>query len=204
MLDDTNHRPDESNDAILSDHSLLRRYRGGSDDAATELYLRYAHRLRDLARSKLTGPITSRVDWEDIVQSVFGSVFRRVREGLYDVPPGEELWKLFLVVALNKIRDQGRYHNAAKRDVRQTTQASFMAEAFASQAATNTAACDFLELVVTETLDGMSPEHKQVVDLRMQGHEVQEIADETRRSKRTVERLLQQARAYLAANLDEE
>ncbi len=146
----------------------------------------------------------TRVDWEDVVQSVFGSVFRRVREGLYDVPPGEELWKLFLVVALNKIRDQGRHHNAAKRDVRQTVQASFVAETFNSRVAEDRAACDFLELVVDEALQEMSPGHKQVVDLRMQGYEVQEIADRTKRSKRTVERLLQQARAHLATYLDEE
>src|SRR5205085_1964193 len=29
-----------------TDHSLLRRFRSGSEDAATELYVRYVHRLR--------------------------------------------------------------------------------------------------------------------------------------------------------------
>ena len=37
---------------------------------------------------------------EEIVQSVFGSFFRRARSGDYDVPVGDELWKLFLVIAL--------------------------------------------------------------------------------------------------------
>ena len=31
------------------DQSLLQRYRRGDDDAATELYMRYAHRLQALA-----------------------------------------------------------------------------------------------------------------------------------------------------------
>ena len=39
-------------------------------------------------------------------------------QGDYDVPPGEELWGLLLVIALNKIRTEETFHRAAKRDVR--------------------------------------------------------------------------------------
>src|SRR5271167_4544767 len=98
-----------------SDHSLLSRYRGGSQDAATELYLRYVERLRGLARAQLSANLAAKVEIDDIVQSVFGSFFRGVNDSLYHVPAGEELWKLLLVIALHKIRDQGRYHNTAKR-----------------------------------------------------------------------------------------
>jgi hypothetical protein len=34
------------------------------------------------------------VDAVDLVQSIFRTFFRRVRRGCYDVPDGEELWKL--------------------------------------------------------------------------------------------------------------
>ena len=61
-----------------TDHSLLRRFRGGSEDAATQLYLRYAHRLRALARAKCAPDLAQRLDVEDIVQSVFGSFFREI------------------------------------------------------------------------------------------------------------------------------
>ena len=50
-----------------SDHSLLRRYRRGSEDAATQLYLRYAQRLRGLARAQLSPALAPRVDLDDIV-----------------------------------------------------------------------------------------------------------------------------------------
>ena len=106
---------------VPSDHSLLQRYRLGSQDAATELYLRYAHRLRALARAQISPGLAHWVDLEDVVQSVFGSFFRRAADGYYDVPVGEELWRLFLVIALNKIRRQGAYHHAARRDVRRDT-----------------------------------------------------------------------------------
>src|ERR1700745_2922919 len=85
-----------------SDHSLLRRLRGGDEDAATQLYFRYANRLLALAEKKRSAELASRVDAEDIVQSVFRIFFREAREGHYDVPDGEDLWKLLLVLALNK------------------------------------------------------------------------------------------------------
>src|SRR5947209_8356046 len=106
--------------AAPSDHTLLERYRRGSDDAATQLYLRYARRLHGLAQAQLGPALRRRVDLDDLVQSVFGSFFRRARHGYYDVPAGEELWRLFLVLALHKIRNQAAYHHAAKRDVRRT------------------------------------------------------------------------------------
>ena len=80
-----------------SDGSLLRRLRKGEQDAATRLYLRYAKRLHGLATAQTGQDLKSRVDAEDIVQSVFRTFFRRAQEGHYEVPDGEEIWKLFLV-----------------------------------------------------------------------------------------------------------
>src|SRR3954464_2443879 len=94
----------------VTDASLLRRLRLGSEDAATQLYLRYAHRLHALARARTSSDLARQVDAEEIVQSVFGSFFRGVSRGYYDVPAGEELWKLFLIIALNKIRSKGTYY----------------------------------------------------------------------------------------------
>src|SRR5262249_38717285 len=112
------HTPTEM--STHSDHSLLRRLRTGDQDAATQLYLRYAQRLQLLAPAECSAELARRVDMEDIVQSVFCSFFRGVSDGYYDIPAGEELWKLLLVIALNKIRAKGAFHRAARRDVRQT------------------------------------------------------------------------------------
>ena len=57
-----------------SDHSLLRRFRSGEPDAATELYVRYAQRLQSLAKSQTSHQLSSRFDPEDVVQSVFSHV----------------------------------------------------------------------------------------------------------------------------------
>ncbi len=181
-----------------SDHSLLRRFRRGSQDAATELYLRYAKRLYGLARGRVSADLAPRVDADDIVQSVFKSFFQAVGRGHYDVPAGEELWKILLVIALNKIRTQKAYHRAAKRDARLTAGG----ECFERTLETlqhDEAAYAFLQLATEEALDRLPPSHKQMVELRIQGHEVAQIAVLTGRSKRTVERVLQEARTRLDA-----
>ena len=102
----------------LTDHDLLEKLRGGDCEAATLLYRRYAKRLRQLIRAKCSPALARRLDADDIMQSVFQVFFQGALGGCYDVPAGEELWPLLLVIALNKIRSQGTYHRAAKRDVR--------------------------------------------------------------------------------------
>src|SRR4051794_4952304 len=82
--------PEETRDEV-SDRSLLRKLRQGSEDAARQLYLRYAERLYALARAQSSPDLARRVDAEEIVQSVFGSFFRVAGSGDYDVPEGEEL-----------------------------------------------------------------------------------------------------------------
>ena len=184
----------------VTDRSLLRRLRGGSEDAATALYLRYARRLEALAHARTPPDLARRVDAEDIVQSVFSSFFRGVHRGYYDVPAGEELWKLLLVMALNKIRATGSFHRAAKRDVRATADGHALDGADAPAGVDGTAHAT-LRLVLGEMLDAMPETSRTVVLLRIEGHDVAEIAARTRRSKRTVERVLQDFRRRLATAL---
>lgn len=186
-----------------TDHSLLARYRRGSQDAATRLYARYAQRLRALAVSQCSPDLARRVEADDLVQSVFGSFFRGADKGLYDIPPGEELWKLFLVIALNKIRAQGKRHRAAKRDVRKTRQTDWLEQpweiADQEQAAQLT-----LQLTLDEAMERLTPPQREAIRLRIEGHEVSLIASQLGRSQRTVERLLQEARQRLAEYLLDE
>src|SRR6478752_7985762 len=115
-LEDPDARAEQPPESI-SDRSLLRRLQHGQADASTELYLRYAERLLALTAAQSSAELARRVDPEDIVQSVFRTFFRRVSVGDYDVPDGEEIWKLLLVIALNKIRTTAVHQRAAKRDV---------------------------------------------------------------------------------------
>ena len=188
---------------VPSDHSLLRRFRRGSQDAATQLYVRYVHRLRALVRANCSPQLTRRLEPEDIVQSVFRRFFRRVLKGDYDAPPGEELWGLFLVIALNKIRAEEAFHRAGKRNMQLTVADGEAERLLAAHSGEDDAAYAVLQLTVAEALERFSPQQRLMIELRIQGHRMAEIARQTGRSKRSVERALQEVRVGLRALLEE-
>jgi RNA polymerase sigma-70 factor (ECF subfamily) len=185
--------------AAPSDDSLLRRCHQGSEDAATLLYHRYAQRLRVLVRSQRAPHLEARLDVEDVVQSVFRSFFHAASTGVYEVPDGKDLWQLLGTIALNKIRAQGQFHRAAKRDVRLTTSLGLD-----DPVGTDEADDALLHIAIQDALQQLPPQQRAVVELRLQGYEVADIATRVGRGKRTVERHLQQALVSLAALFEEE
>jgi RNA polymerase sigma-70 factor (ECF subfamily) len=185
---------------VHSDTSLLRRFRLGSEEAATELYRRYAPRLRRLARSQCSTILAQRVDADDIVQSVFCAFFQAARKGFYDIPAGEDLWRLLLVIALNKVRTKKTYHQAAKRDIRQTIAIHSSKTRRHAEDVTRS----LLRIAFEEALIQLGEPEREMVTLLMEGRQVAEIAARLRRSKRTVERNLQAVRQKLRRLLEKE
>lgn len=197
--------PNEAREAEApSDRSLLLRLQMGKADAPTQLYLRYAKRLHALAAKQSSPELARRLGPEDIVQSVFRTFFRRAAAGQYEVPEGEEIWKLLLVIALNKVRAAGAYHRAAKRDVRQTAGGEAIDRAAESGSGRDEAALTVLRLTIDEALSGLPEASRRMVELRVEGHEVAEIAAAVGRSKRSVERVLQDFRKRLDAQIRDE
>jgi RNA polymerase sigma-70 factor (ECF subfamily) len=145
-----------------------------------------------------------RVDPDDIVQSVFRTFFRRAKLGQYSVPEGEELWKLPLVIALNKVRATGAFHRAAKRNVKMTSSGEAFERAVESHPARDEEALRFLRMVVDDLLRYMPQAHRRIIELRIEGHEVNDIARAVQRSKRSVERELQDFRNRLRTLIDED
>jgi RNA polymerase sigma-70 factor (ECF subfamily) len=188
----------------VSDRSLLRRVQGGQPDASMQLYLRYAERLHALVVSQSSPDLARRVDAEDIVQSVFRTFFRRAVHGQYNVPDGEDLWKLLLVIALNKVRAAGAHHRAAKRDMRQTVGGAAFDRAMESELGHDESALSILKMVIDELLEGMPAANRRMIELRIEGYEVAEITERVQRSKRTVERVLQGFRSRLEALIHED
>ena len=186
---------------IPSDGSLLRRFRAGEQDAATALYVRYARRLQALADRQTGHDLAPRFDAEDVVQSVFRTFFRRAAEGLYDVPAGEELWQLLLVLALNKVRKLAVRHRAQKRDAARTIAIDGVGDPPGDD---DHVAYEALKLVVDELVAQLPAPQDRMIQLRIEGHQVAEIASITDRSKRTVERTLQLFRKQLADRIDTE
>lgn len=183
-----------------SDRSLLRRVQGGCQDAAAQLYRKYARRVHALARAQCSPRLARKVEVDDLVQSIFCTFFHKAAQGYYEVPDGDELWGLFLVIALHKIRNKAAYYSAAKRNAKLTGTAADLEGAAAGKSAAEFAE-SFLRLVIAELTEDFPPAHREMVDLRIQGYHVDEIAARTKRSKRTVERFLQDFRKKLEAVL---
>ncbi len=174
------------------------RIRSGHVDAATDLYRRYARRIRALATKQIGKKLGERLEPEEIVQSVFRTFFRRLSQGHYNVPDGEEIWGLFLVIALNKVRSAARFHSAARRDVNRTE--SLPADSSVAQR--DEEDLTTLRQVVNDLLEGLPESHQQIVTLRVEGYTVAEIAEAAGLSKRTTERVLQKFRKLLAAEIE--
>ncbi len=191
-----------SADEAPSDRKLLDRFRAGQDDAATQLYLRYAGRLRALAAKRTATDLKSRIDPEDIVQSVFRTFFRRAARGEYSVPEGDELWKLFLVIALNKVRATRAFHHAAMRDTRQTATGTEIQNSIGQ--GQDEEALSTLRMTIDELLSGLPTTSRDIIAMRIEGHDVIAIAERTGRAKRSVERVLQEFRTALNLELGEE
>src|SRR5262249_43983197 len=195
---------DAPSPGVASDGSLLRRFQGGHQGASTELYLRYAQRVHALIVAQSSKDLARRVNAEEIVQSVFRTFFRRAAQGHYSVPDGEEMWKLLLVIALNKVRAAGAFHRAAKRDVRKTVGGEAFERAIESQHAGDENALAVLRMVIEELMEGLPAANKRMIELRIEGYEVAEITERVRRSKRTVERVLQGFRNRLEGLIHED
>ena len=190
--------PEFSNSELRTDHSLLRQFRGGQVDAATELYSRYATRLLELAKSRTGVQLGQSVDPEDVVQSVFRTFFRRAAAGSYQVPNGDTLWKLLMVIALNKIRSLADYHRAGKRDVRRTQPILGVLPSDHEEESLN-----ILQITIDELTSQLHESHQQMIRMRIEGYGVEEIATKVQRSKRTTERVLQAFREQLFAAIHE-
>ena len=181
-----------------TDRSLVSLVRSGDESAANELYERYAARVFGLVRSQMSDRTRAHWEPEDIVQSIFKSVFRGMNAGTYDAPPGGTLWKLIAVIAVHKVRRNARRSMSAKRDIRRVDYAEDL-----DLQSSPLQSIEQMEMAITESLECLKPAETEVVILRVRGFSIEEIAEQTNRSRRTVERLLCHARQRLAEVLCE-
>ena len=98
---------------------LMARWRDGDQEAAEELFRRYADRLCALARSRLSARLARHVDPEDVVQSAYRSFFTGARAGRYALHRSGDLWRLLASITLHKLQRQVERHTAGKRTVTQ-------------------------------------------------------------------------------------
>jgi RNA polymerase sigma factor (sigma-70 family) len=184
---------------------LMERFRSGDDSAAEELFSRYFERLTLLARSRLSPRLARRTDPEDIVMSVYRSFFVGVRSGRFALSRGGDLWRLLASITKHKLSYQARHQTADRRSVDvEVPFDSFEATGCFTQRREPTpeeavALADELELAFSR----LNAFGRRVLELRLQGAQLSEIAENTGRSERTVRRTLAAIRELLAGRLND-
>ena len=97
---------------------VIGRLRRGEEDAAAQVFSRFANRLLHLARSRLNPPIRRKFDPEDVMQSVFRSFFIRQREGQFELKDWDSLWSLLVRITLRKCGRRITAFQTQRRDLR--------------------------------------------------------------------------------------
>jgi RNA polymerase sigma factor (sigma-70 family) len=173
---------------------LLARWQQGDQQAAAELFRRYARQLIAVAQNRLSARLASRIDPEDVVQSAYRSFFVGVRNGEYDVQKSGELWHLLVGITVHKLRHQIRRNLADKRSVEreQSLDGEGARPALADLLGQEPSPLDAVVLVdeVERLMRRLEPVPRRMLELRLQGYDLREIAIETGRSYRTVRRTL--------------
>jgi eukaryotic-like serine/threonine-protein kinase len=169
---------------------LARYYRCHDEAAAEELFRRYSGRLTALARSRMSHALASRVDAEDVVQSAYRSFFLLARDGDVLLRESGDLWRLLVRITLRKVYRNARRHCADCRSVaREDPRPVEMAALALSREPTPAQAAALIDELqgVLAPLDALQ---RRIVEMRLQAHEVEDIAAEVGRSTRTVRRIL--------------
>src|SRR5207244_12407301 len=95
---------------------FMKRLRAGDDDAARQLFERFARQLVAMARRRVDGRLKPKLDPEDVVQSAYKSFFYRYADGNIDVGNWNGLWGLLTIITVRKCSERVAHYRAERRD----------------------------------------------------------------------------------------
>lgn len=183
---------------LSEDQQLVERCRAGDQLAAKVLFDRFVERLLHLARRRISQRLASRVDAEDIVQSVFRTFFHRLRQDQFQFDDQDDLFKLLVRITVHKTLRQIAFHRAAKRDPGMEashgeTGQEMLTQVLDAEPSPETIVTfmDHLEHFLSQ----LRPDDRQILELRLQGHSTDEIAQQMGMYDRKVRRVLERVRA---------
>lgn len=191
---------------------LIQGLRDGDQATCSDFWNQFGPTLEVIAKKQLSDRLQRRVGPDDVVQSACRTFFRRMSVGQFEVEDADALWRLMCALTLTKARRAARDHSRQKRgfqnevyldsagaandhespsmDLPGSGESPLSAVAFA----------DELDLL----LKNLSPQECQVLDLKLQNHTNDEIAEQLKCSERTVRRLSTQIRTRWTQLFDTE
>jgi RNA polymerase sigma factor (sigma-70 family) len=154
---------------------LIQRVRGGDEAAAAEIVRRYESTIRLAIRVRLQQSDLRRLlDSMDICQSVLANFFVRAASGQFELETPEQLVKLLVTMARNKLLNHANQQRAARRDYRRR-EGSPEEKQVPDAGPSPSRVATYRELL--QGVRGrLGEEERKLADLRGQGHSWIEIA----------------------------
>ena len=168
----------------LSDKELISAYRVGNTEAARVLFDRYYARLIALVHRERGSRLKSIEESTDVAQSVLKSLFGQLVGGPMSMQSCDSLWPLLATIALNKIRNRGKFWQRACRDLARVQSIEQAADPLERGPLPEDAV--ILRDLVENLLAAFSDRRRRIIELVLEGHPVHTIAAALKISERTV------------------
>lgn len=173
--------------------------RRGDEDAASEVFHRFAQRLIALARSQLDSWLRTRIEPEDVIQSVFRSFFNRFESGQFQLGNWDNLWTVLTLITVRKCANRTEFWQAAKRDLQREVNlprhGGPLEDALARDPTPAEAA--ILSESVELLMKKVPEQDRSILTLHLRGCDIAAISAQVGRSERTVRRTLERVRRML-------
>jgi RNA polymerase sigma factor (sigma-70 family) len=132
--------------------------------------------------------------------SAYRSFFIAARDGKFRLDHSDDLWRLLVEVTLHKLYHAAHRHLAERRSVNREQHPSGASTEFRGLASHEPTPDEALAAAdeLSALLEQLGDRDRQVLELRLQGHEHEEIANRLNCSERTVRRAISQARRLMA------
>jgi RNA polymerase sigma-70 factor (ECF subfamily) len=185
----------------------MARLQARDSDAAREVFVRFTRQLLALASRQFGAGLRHKVDPEDVVQSAYKSFFQGCAAGTLQVDTWNGLWGLLTLIALRKCANRIAYHRAQRRDAGREVAGQPAGEPAAPWLEGPGREPTPLEAaVLNETVDqllaGLDDDERPILELSLQGYTTAEISAQLGRAERTVRRIRERVREWLAGEQD--
>jgi RNA polymerase sigma-70 factor (ECF subfamily) len=182
---------------------LMARLRTGDQDAAAQVFDRYAKQLIQLAWRQLGPKLRQKLDPEDVLQSVFRSFFSHQAAGeITGLESWDNLWGLLVVITMRKCRRQiKRFHYARRNVQREIPVPSSDPESESQAGLTSDEPTPAEAVMLTETVEQlmsrMDARQQEIFSLSLQGRTVPQISEQLGCTERLAFRVLRRVREVL-------
>jgi len=181
--------------------SFVNSLRQGDPAAAQAVFDQYVDKMVAMARKRISQRLASRIDAEDVVQSVFRTFFHRTKEGQFEFQDPEDICKTLARITMHKVFRQVAHHQAAKRDAgRELGSGDDSQDLVVNLVSREPSPEDTTALIdqMDHFLSTLKPQEREILELRMQGFSTVDIAKRLGILDRKIRRLMERLRSQAA------